>query len=116
MLDENKVGLISLGCPKAPVDSERILTQLQRDGYSITPSYNDASIVVVNTCDFIDSGKRNLSLQLKKHSRRMAKLLSQDVSERKAIWLSSQDYKPGDLITIKVVKSDEYDLYGTDAF
>ena len=46
-----------MGCPKALVDSERILTQLQRDGYAITPSYDDANIVVVNTCGFIDSAK-----------------------------------------------------------
>ncbi len=52
-----KVGFISLGCPKALVDSERILTQLRVDGYDITPSYNAANIVVVNTCGFIDSAK-----------------------------------------------------------
>ena len=52
-----KVGFISLGCPKALVDSERILTQLRADGYNITPSYEDAAVVVVNTCGFIDSAK-----------------------------------------------------------
>ena len=50
-----KVGFISLGCPKALVDSERILTQLRTDGYEIVPSYEDAGLVVVNTCGFIDS-------------------------------------------------------------
>ncbi len=59
---EKKVGFVSLGCPKALVDSERILTQLRMDGYSIVPSYNDADIVVVNTCGFIDSAKEE-SLQ-----------------------------------------------------
>ena len=54
----NKVGFVSLGCPKALVDSERILTQLRIDGYDIVPSYNDADIVVVNTCGFIDSAKQ----------------------------------------------------------
>lgn len=53
-----KVGFISLGCPKALVDSERILTQLRTDGYDIVPSYDDADIVVVNTCGFIDSAKQ----------------------------------------------------------
>ncbi len=53
-----KVGMISLGCPKALVDSERILTQLQLEGYEISPSYDDADVVVVNTCGFIDSAKR----------------------------------------------------------
>ncbi|MEW5839175.1 MAG: 30S ribosomal protein S12 methylthiotransferase RimO [Pseudomonadota bacterium] len=50
-----KVGFVSLGCPKALVDSERILTQLRAEGYAISPSYQDADLVVVNTCGFIDS-------------------------------------------------------------
>jgi ribosomal protein S12 methylthiotransferase len=50
-----KVGFVSLGCPKALVDSERILTQLRVEGYNIVPSYADADVVVVNTCGFIDS-------------------------------------------------------------
>ncbi len=50
-----KVGFVSLGCPKALVDSERILTQLRAEGYLISPSYDDADLVVVNTCGFIDS-------------------------------------------------------------
>ncbi len=49
------VGFVSLGCPKALVDSERIVTQLRAEGYSISPSYADADLVVVNTCGFIDS-------------------------------------------------------------
>ena len=52
-----KVGFVSLGCPKALVDSERILTQLRSDGYDIVPTYQDADVVVVNTCGFIDSAK-----------------------------------------------------------
>ena len=47
-----KVGLISLGCPKATVDSERIVTQLRAAGYLIVPTYSDADLVVVNTCGF----------------------------------------------------------------
>ena len=50
-----KVGFVSLGCPKALVDSERILTQLRVEGYEIVPSYDAADLVVVNTCGFIDS-------------------------------------------------------------
>ncbi|HEV7632139.1 MAG TPA: 30S ribosomal protein S12 methylthiotransferase RimO [Steroidobacteraceae bacterium] len=50
-----RVGFVSLGCPKALVDSERILTQLRIRGYEIAPSYGDADLVVVNTCGFIDS-------------------------------------------------------------
>ena len=50
-----KVGFVSLGCPKALVDSERILTQLKGEGYEIVPSYSAADVVVVNTCGFIDS-------------------------------------------------------------
>ncbi|MDA0280633.1 MAG: 30S ribosomal protein S12 methylthiotransferase RimO [Proteobacteria bacterium] len=58
MSSSNKVGFVSLGCPKALVDSERILTQLKSDGYDIVPSYNDADLVIVNTCGFIDSAKQ----------------------------------------------------------
>lgn len=50
-----KVGFISLGCPKALVDSEQILTQLRAEGYAISPTYEAADLVVVNTCGFIDS-------------------------------------------------------------
>jgi ribosomal protein S12 methylthiotransferase len=49
-----RVGFVSLGCPKATFDSERILSQLRAEGYEITPSYEDAELVVVNTCGFID--------------------------------------------------------------
>ena len=55
MPNPQKVGFISLGCPKALVDSERILTQLRFDGYEVSPSYEDAGVVIVNTCGFIDS-------------------------------------------------------------
>ncbi len=57
-MSNSKVGFVSLGCPKALVDSERILTQLRLDGYDIVPSYEDADVVVVNTCGFIDSAKQ----------------------------------------------------------
>jgi len=50
-----RLGFISLGCPKALVDSERILTQLRAEGYDLVPSYKDADLVVVNTCGFIDA-------------------------------------------------------------
>lgn len=52
-----KVGFVSLGCPKALVDSERILTQLRTEGYQVVPDYDGADVVVVNTCGFIDSAK-----------------------------------------------------------
>jgi ribosomal protein S12 methylthiotransferase len=51
----HKIGFVSLGCPKALVDSERILTQLKVEGYQIVPSYGEADVVVVNTCGFIDA-------------------------------------------------------------
>jgi len=57
MTNAPKVGFVSLGCPKALVDSERILTQLRNDGYEIAPSYDGADVVVVNTCGFIDSAR-----------------------------------------------------------
>lgn len=49
------VGFVSLGCPKALVDSERIITQLRAQGYALVSSYQDAGVVVINTCGFIDS-------------------------------------------------------------
>ena len=52
-----KVGLVSLGCPKALVDSERIITQLRAEGYVMSPGYADADVVLVNTCGFLDSAK-----------------------------------------------------------
>ena len=52
-----KVGFISLGCPKALVDSERILTELKSDGYDVVPTYDQADLVIVNTCGFIDAAK-----------------------------------------------------------
>ena len=55
MSSNPKVGFVSLGCPKALVDSERILTQLRTDGYDVVPDYESADLVVVNTCGFIDS-------------------------------------------------------------
>ena len=50
-----RVGFVSLGCPKALVDSEQILTQLRAEGYAISPTYDGADLVVVNTCGFIDA-------------------------------------------------------------
>jgi ribosomal protein S12 methylthiotransferase len=49
-----KIGFVSLGCPKATVDSEQILTQIRAEGYDIVPTYHDAELVVINTCGFID--------------------------------------------------------------
>ena len=56
-MNNPKVGFVSLGCPKALVDSERILTQLRNDGYEVAPTYDGADVVVVNTCGFIDSAR-----------------------------------------------------------
>ena len=60
--DPKKVGMVSLGCPKALVDSERILTRLRADGYAMSADYAGADIVLVNTCGFLDSAKEE-SLQ-----------------------------------------------------
>jgi len=51
----HKIGFVSLGCPKATVDSEQVITQLRAEGYAIVPNYNEADMVIVNTCGFIDS-------------------------------------------------------------
>src|SRR5262245_37855598 len=53
-----KVGFVSLGCPKALVDSERIITKLRAEGYEVAPDYAGADVVVVNTCGFLDSAKQ----------------------------------------------------------
>src|SRR5512141_1764118 len=55
--DAKKIGLVSLGCPKALVDSERIITKLRADGYQMSPDYAGADVVLVNTCGFLDSAK-----------------------------------------------------------
>ncbi|MEJ6011814.1 30S ribosomal protein S12 methylthiotransferase RimO [Novosphingobium aquae] len=55
--DQKKIGMVSLGCPKALVDSERILTKLRADGYAMSPDYAGADVVLVNTCGFLDSAK-----------------------------------------------------------
>lgn len=52
-----RIGFVSLGCPKALVDSERILTRLRSEGYEVVPTYEDADLVVVNTCGFIDEAR-----------------------------------------------------------
>ena len=52
-----RVGMVSLGCPKALVDCERILTKLRADGYDMSPDYAGADVVLVNTCGFLDSAK-----------------------------------------------------------
>jgi len=54
-MNNYKVGFVSLGCPKALVDSERIITQLRAQGYELVSTYQDAGVVVINTCGFIDS-------------------------------------------------------------
>ena len=54
-MSDPRVGFISLGCPKALVDSEQILTRLRSEGYQVSPTYQDADLVIVNTCGFIDA-------------------------------------------------------------
>ena len=49
-----RIGVVSMGCPKALVDSERIMTQLRAEGYDIVGSYSDADLVIVNTCGFLN--------------------------------------------------------------
>ena len=49
-----RIGVVSMGCPKALVDSERIMTQLRAEGYEIVGSYSDADLVIVNTCGFLN--------------------------------------------------------------
>ena len=53
-----RIGFVSLGCPKALVDSERILTQLRIEGYEVVGGYSEADVVVVNTCGFIEAAQQ----------------------------------------------------------
>ena len=55
--EQARIGMVSLGCPKALVDSERILTRLRADGYAMSADYAGADVVLVNTCGFLDSAK-----------------------------------------------------------
>ncbi len=57
IISQPKVGIVSLGCPKALVDSERIVTRLRSEGYAISPDYQGADLVLVNTCGFLDSAR-----------------------------------------------------------
>ena len=71
----SKVGFVSLGCPKALVDSERILTKLRSEGYEISPEYTGADVVVVNTCGFIDSAKEESFGAIKEAMRENGKVI-----------------------------------------
>ena len=53
-----KIGLVSLGCPKNTVDSERVLGDLVSSGFSLTPNEEDAEVIIINTCGFIESAKK----------------------------------------------------------
>ena len=81
-----KVGFVSLGCPKALVDSERILTQLRAEGYLVAPSYQDADLVVVNTCGFIDSAVAESLDAIGEALAKTAKSSSPAASARRAAW------------------------------
>ena len=69
-----RVGFVSLGCPKALVDSEQIVTRLRAEGYAIAPTYDGADLVVVNTCGFIDAAVAEVAqMPSAKRSRRTAR-------------------------------------------
>ena len=68
------VGFVSLGCPKALVDSERILTTLRTDGYQVVANYDQADLVVVNTCGFIESAKKESIQEILYYSKYNTKL------------------------------------------
>jgi len=91
----SKAGFVSLGCLKALIDSERILTQLCIDGYDITISYDGADVIVVNTCRFIDSA-RDESLET----------IGEAINENK------NNLTPGDLVKVLIESSGDYDLWG----
>ena len=85
-----KVGFVSLGCPKAGSDAERILTQLRAEGYEISSSYEGADLVVVNTCGFIDSAVQESLDAIGEALQKMAKWLSRVVWALKKMWSSTR--------------------------
>ena len=71
---ENRtISFVSLGCPKALVDSERILTRLRAEGYAISRNHHGADAVIVNTCGFLDAPRRNRSTPSARRSRKTAR-------------------------------------------
>ena len=81
-----KVGFVSLGCPKAGSDAERILTQLRAEGYEISASYEDSDLVVVNTCGFIDSAVQESLDAIGEALQKNGKVLSLAVWAQKKMW------------------------------
>ena len=105
-----KVGFVSLGCPKNLVDSERILTQLRTEGYDVVPSYDDAELVVVNTCGFIDSAVQE-SQEAICEALAEAKCLKE--AGVKEILVISQDTSAYGVDEVRIDEADEYDLWAS---
>lgn len=95
-----KVGIVSLGCPKALVHSERILTKLRAEGYEISGSYDGASVVAVNTCGFLESAKAE-SLDG----------IGEATDEAVHSAVPPAHDSPGDLVPALIEDADEYDLW-----
>jgi ribosomal protein S12 methylthiotransferase len=70
-----KISFVSLGCPKALVDSERIISRLRAEGYELTKTHQTAEAVIVNTCGFLDSAKAESLLRLARRRRKTARSL-----------------------------------------
>ena len=81
----HSVGFISLGCPKALVDTEQIVNLLVSDDIKITPSFHEADLVVVNTCGFIDAAIKESLDSIKEAKKKMERLLSPVVWVQKKI-------------------------------
>ena len=95
-----KVGFVSLGCPKALVDSERILTQLRVEGYQLMAGHDDADVVVVNTCGFIDAAVAE-SLDA----------IGEAVAENGKVIVTGCLGKRADLITVSLNRPNAIPLY-----
>ena len=83
----HSVGFISLGCPKALVDTEQIVNQLVCDDIKITPSFQEADLVVVNTCGFIDASVKESLDSIQEAKKKMGELSSPVVWVQKKIWM-----------------------------
>lgn len=85
-----KIGFVSLGCPKATVDSERILTQLRAEGYTLVPRYEDAHLVIVNTCGFIDDAVAESLSTIQEALRENGQVIVTGCLGKRADWIREQ--------------------------
>jgi tRNA A37 methylthiotransferase MiaB len=103
-----KIGFVSLGCPKALVDSERIITKLRAEGYELSPSYEGADAVVVNTCGFLNSAKEESLEAIGEALGKLEDHVPEEIkAERYARLMERQQAISADLLASRVGKTIE---------